>query len=556
MSLRENATTCAGCFSAATHRLHPRSLSVTGLPISQMQATFGLTGGGCDVVDWACAADKLNEPSQRAPSSATERIASLYWRLSKYWLFVALLALYLTYLGRVGFLAPDEPRYASIGREMAHSGDWVTPRLDGTPWFEKSPLLYWMTAAGNKAGLSDEWAARLPLALLSLAFLWFFHGTLAREFSPRVALIATGILSTSAGWAAYSFVAVTDLPMSAALGAAMLIALFGPSAIPSRAREQALQGLACGALLGLAVLAKGFPPLLLMAPAFLIARQKRLAMIAGCLLVAAPWYVLCAVRNPGVFWNEFFWRHQVARYLTPTFEHVQPFWFYVPVLLAGLFPWTPLAALLFHPKTYEDPRIRFLAFWLVLALAFFSYPQTKLPGYVLPLLPALAVVLAVALDKAPGGTKGQAWWIASCVLMLIAVPVIAPILPEALLSGISRVRFSFALGWPFALAAGGVFWLAWTGRREWAVLAAAVTAIGALAYVKVTTFPVLDQQDSVRAFWRANSTQAEGACMDHLAPAFMYQMNYYAGHALPECGDQAKRIVVIGGKLQVIEVRE
>ena len=119
--------------------------------------------------------------------------------MSKYWLLVPLLVVYLSSLGRVGFLGPDEPRYASIGREMAHSGDWVTPRLDGSPWFEKPPLLYWMTGAANKLHLADEWAARLPLVLMSLAFLWFFHRTLAREFSPRVALAATGILATSAG---------------------------------------------------------------------------------------------------------------------------------------------------------------------------------------------------------------------------------------------------------------------------------------------------------------------------------------------------------------------
>jgi 4-amino-4-deoxy-L-arabinose transferase-like glycosyltransferase len=381
--------------------------------------------------------------------------------------------------------------------------------------------------------------------------LLFFHATLAREFSPRVALTATAILSTSAGWAAYSFVAVTDLPMSAALGAAMLIALFGPSAFPSRAREQVFQGFLSGALLGLAILAKGFGPLLLMLPAFLIARQKRLAMIAGCALIAAPWYVLCALRNPGVFWNEFFWRHQVERYLHPTFEHVQPFWFYVPVLLAGLFPWTPLAALLLRPKTYDDPRVRFLAFWLVVALAFFSYPQTKLPGYVLPLLPALAIVLAVALDKAPG----TAWWIGSSVLLLAAVPTIASILPDAVLSGITKVHFSFAFGWPFALAAGGVFWLAWKGSREWAVLAAALVTIGALAYLKVATFPVLDQRASVRAFWRANAAQSEGACLNNLPPPWIYQLNYYAGRALPECGTQSRRIMVIGGKLQVMQVQ-
>src|SRR6202795_5118450 len=110
---------------------------------------------------------------------------------------------------------------------MARAGDWITPRLNGQPWFEKPPLTYWMTALGHLVHLPDEWAARLPEALMSVAFLVFFYVTLAREFSPRMALTATAILATSAGWLAYSFAALTDLPMSAALGAAMLVAISG-----------------------------------------------------------------------------------------------------------------------------------------------------------------------------------------------------------------------------------------------------------------------------------------------------------------------------------------
>ncbi len=169
--------------------------------------------------------------------------------LSRSWLIVPLLILYLLDLGGVGFLGPDEPRYASIGREMARSHDFVTPRLGGEAWFEKPPLLYWMIALGRMAHLPDEWAARLPVTLASIAFLVFFFGIVMREFTPRAAIAATTILATSAGWLAYSFVAVTDLPMSAALAAAMLIAMLDTR------REQ---GYVAGALLGLAVLAKGF----------------------------------------------------------------------------------------------------------------------------------------------------------------------------------------------------------------------------------------------------------------------------------------------------------
>jgi len=483
--------------------------------------------------------------------------------LSKYWLLVPLLVVYLSSLGRVGFLGPDEPRYASIGREMARSGDWVTPRLDGSPWFEKSPLLYWMTGAGHKLHLAfsgnDEWAARLPLALASLAFLWFFHRTLAREFSPRLALAATGILATSAGWVAYTFVSVTDLPMSAALGAAMLIGVFGPSAIPSRARQSTVLGIWAGVFLGLAVLAKGFVPLVLIAPVLLVARRMRLAMLASCVVVAAPWYVLCYVRNGPVFWDEFFWKHHVDRFLHPTLDHPQPFWYYVPVLLAGLFPWTFLAGLLFRPKTYQDARIRFLVLWLAFGLVFFSAAQNKLPGYVLPLLPALAIILAFALDKTPAA----GWWMGGCVVLLIAVPAIASYLPDALLSGGSSAHFSvarLALGWPFALAAAAVFWLAWIGKNEpgkrgQAIIVATLASLGAIAYFKFAALPVLDQRYSVRAFWRTHAQQLEAAdiCVKNVRRDWTYGLNYYAGRPLPACSGTQLQVVVRNGQLQLIQ---
>jgi len=248
-----------------------------------------------------------------------------------------------------------------------------------------------MTATGNLLGLSDEWAARLPVALAGIAFLMFFYHTLEREFSRRVALYATAILGTSAGWASLSFAAVTDLPMSAALGAAMLIGLFGPSAYrgAQRGREpnQFVQGLIAGTLLGLAILAKGLVPLVLMAPVFLVCRGKRLGMIAAAIVVAAPWYAFVSIRYGAVFWDDFFWRQYVLRIYSSVLEHEQPFWYYLPVFLAGLFPWTPLIAVVGWRQSLDDVRVRFLVFWVIGVLILFSIPLNKLPAYVLPALP-------------------------------------------------------------------------------------------------------------------------------------------------------------------------
>jgi 4-amino-4-deoxy-L-arabinose transferase-like glycosyltransferase len=465
--------------------------------------------------------------------------------LPRSWLIFPLLFLYLLNLGTTGFLGPDEPRYASIGREMARSHDFVTPRLAGPngnePWFEKPPLLYWSTAIGRIIlRLPDEWAARLPVALMSLAFLWFFFGVLEREFSQRTAVAATSILATSVGWMAYSFAAVTDLPMTAALGAAMLIALFD-TRLDTFHRQRTNPGYWAGALLGLAMLAKGFVPVVLFAPLFLVARRKRLTMIAGCIVVAAPWYVWCWARNGSAFWHEFFWKHHVQRFLTPLLEHVQPWWFFLPVILLGLFPWTPLAALLLRGKTYDDVRVRSLALWLVYALLFFSVARNKLPGYVLPLMPPLAIVLAVGLEKTGSAMK---WWIAACTLPMLLLPGIATSLPNALLFGVKHASVSLRPSLPFLIGVPVVvvvaWWLAWKNNSAFAIAVAAMGMIVGVVYLKGRTFRELDARVSARSFERDNlgAIQRGETCIgDEVRRDWQYQLNYYSdmGRALPMC---------------------
>jgi 4-amino-4-deoxy-L-arabinose transferase-like glycosyltransferase len=461
--------------------------------------------------------------------------------LPRSWLLVPLLILYLFDLGRVGFLGPDEPRYASIGREMARSRDLITPRLDGQPWFEKPPLLYWMTAMGRALRLPDEWASRLPVVLMSIAFLVFFFQTIQREFSDRVAITAATILATCAGWIAFSFAAVTDLPMTATFAAAMLIAIF---------ETRSERGYWAGALLGLSILAKGLVPVALFAPTFLIARGKRLTMLAGCIAVAAPWYLACGLRNGSAFWQDLIWKQHFERYFTPALQHVQHFWYYGPILLAGLFPWTPLVALLARRKTYDDVRVRFLGAWFVYALVFLSISQNKLPGYVLPLLPALAVMLAAGLEKTGPHLK---WWLSASALMLIGLPAIVAALPDALLSGIRRAPVVFTPALPFVAVAGLVWWLAWRERTILAVLATGLAVAASVVYVKVKTFPVLDDRVSVRAFWRTNSVQAGAACVDPgVRRELVYGLNYYASHPFAECSAESQpRIVIRGDRLTI-----
>ena len=408
----------------------------------------------------------------------------MFSSVQKRWalLLVGAAALYFLYffgLTRTGLVGPDEPRYAAVGRAMAESGDWVTPRLWGEPWFEKPALLYWMTAVGFKAGLDLDLAPRLPVAIASVAFLIFFFVVLRREFGDRAGFYATTILATSAGWLAFSRVAVTDLPMSAAFAGAMIAVMSGRGRILA------------GVLLGAAVLAKGLVPLALFLPALWFWRKRvpdLLVLLAAAIVVAAPWYVLVTLRNGPPFLEDFFWKQHFARYLTGALQHERPFWFYVPVLVAGFFPWTPLLWFLFEKRIYKDARATFLLAWLAWGFLFFSVSRNKLPGYLLPLLPAVAALIGIAIAEAKPRSIKIACLLGACAALLILTPMIGEVLPPALASGLSHLDMFvvFVSGnwvYPVLLIAFVCVFLEWKGRREWAITAIAlVTTIAVMRF--------------------------------------------------------------------------
>src|SRR5882724_5685209 len=330
--------------------------------------------------------------------------------------------IYLYNLTATGLLGPDEPRYAFVAREMARSGDWITPRLWSAPWFEKPALLYWLQGAAFQLGLSPDLAPRLPIALLALAFLAFYWWTLSREFGCRAAWIATLILGTSGMWVGYSQAGVTDIPLTVTYSAAMLLAL------PWVAKRDTRYLPAAAGLFGLAVLAKGLVPFALAAPLILgryVRDWLRLRVVLPFLVVAVPWYLLCYLRNGWEFLNQLIVVQHFSRITSTALMHGQPWWYYFPIALAALLPWTPLAVLLFTRETLRDRRRRFLLIWVVAVLVLFSIPINKLPGYILPALPAAAALIAVRLDEGPSAR----WHLAACGLLPVAFPIAAQVLP-------------------------------------------------------------------------------------------------------------------------------
>ncbi len=444
--------------------------------------------------------------------------------------------LYLGDLTGMGLVSADEPRYADIGRAMARTGDWITPRLWGRPWFEKPALLYWMTASGFRLGLGPELAPRLPIALLSLGFLAFFWWRLHIEWGARVASFAAAMLATSAGWLAYSHVAVTDLPLAAFFSAAVLLSL------PWIARRELALLPAAAACLGLATLAKGLVPLVLFVPVFALGwKNLREWLRPGPLLAfavcALPWYLLCAIRNGSEFPRVLFVEQTFGRLASTALQHGQPVWFYIPILLLLLYPWFPV--LLFPGRRpslpLRDPRVRMLAAVVIFGFVLFSAMLNKLPGYLLQLMPAAFVLMGIALAQAnrPGAAT------VAPVLLLGALPSIVRILPGALAHGLGSSVIPWRAAIPCVVGAGIVAGLLASIARKYAFGAAAILAGCGFLWFQFTAFPRIDRAASARPLWLASHPQ----CAPPLNRSVLYGLYYYSGGTIPACSVPGRGIL-------------
>lgn len=456
-------------------------------------------------------------------------------------LIAGLGAAYVHGLTSVGLLGPDEPRYASIGREMAVSGDWVTPRLWGSPWFEKPALLYWLTAAAHRAGMGDDLSPRLPVTLMSLAYLVLQFLVLRRLDGERVAWMATLVLGTTAGWSAFSQIGVTDLPLAAAFNGCLLLGIL----FVETGSRRALAG--CGFCFGLALLAKGLVPGVLVLPLLFFAWRRWRAWwlaVAMALLVAAPWYGAMMSIHGRVFFDDFILRHHFSRFATSELQHEQPFWFYLPVLVAALFPW-PTTLVLMGKGIWQERRHRVLLATFGFGLLFFSMSTNKLPGYVLPLLPSLCILIAVGMERASWARRP----LALAAFLLGLCPVVATILPESLMFGLTRANLG-EVHWEyfgFVLPLVAAVWLLETyGRRVTAVAVVAGGAAAGLMFIKLSAAPVLDELVSSRGLSRRIAGLGERVCVESLHRNLRYGLNYYTVPPLPDCvADAAARVQIV-----------
>ena len=327
-------------------------------------------------------------------------------------------------LGAFGLVGADEPRYAQVGREMLERSDWVTPTLQGKAWLEKPPLYYWEAMLAFRiAGVSD-WAARLPAAfdaVLLIAAIYFF----LRRFRPGSEFDGALIAASCAGVVGFARAAATDMPLTTCFAIAML----GWYAWYERGSRIYLA--AFYFFLALGTLAKGpVAPVLgaVIIFLFLAVRRDWRAMlrslwapgIALYLVAALPWYIAVQLRNPE-FFRVFILEHNLARFSTGVYHHPQPFWFYLPVFLLAMMPWTLVLMVAVVERfrlvwsegkeafsSVEDSWTLFLLIWMIVPIVFFSASQSKLPGYIVPAVPAGALLVSECLAGRRGvGEEGK-----------------------------------------------------------------------------------------------------------------------------------------------------
>ena len=316
-------------------------------------------------------------------------------------------------MGNRPFASPDEGRYVEIPREMVVSGDYITPRLDGMKYFEKPPLFYWMQAATIRVAGINETSMRFWIVLFAIlgCLSVFYVG--AKCYSRNIGVTASGILATSLIYYCHSRIILLDLVLSIFL-CGSLWAFFlafvkeNQSKIPKKyliVLMYALSALACMTKGLIGAVLPGFVVFLWMLLTNNWKKLKEILYIPGILVFLAiflPWHILVAQKNHDFLYYYFVVEH-FLRYATKLHFRYQPAWFFIPIIVAGMIPWTGFSLVAFKnlvKKSFDkNSEHIFLACWIFGIFGFFSFSHSKLIPYILPIVPPIALITALFIEK-------------------------------------------------------------------------------------------------------------------------------------------------------------
>jgi 4-amino-4-deoxy-L-arabinose transferase-like glycosyltransferase len=440
---------------------------------------------------------------------------------------------------------PDEGRYAEIPREMVLSGDWVTPRLNDLKYFEKPPLQYWATAAAFRVFGESHWAARWWPATTSFGCMLLMFWAGRRLFGEEIGLAAAAALGGCTGFVINAHVNTLDAGLAAFLTVGLIGFLLAqrPGATPTENRNWML---VVWAAMALAVVNKGLIGVVLpgavLAIYLLIERDWRLLSrlhfgkgLALFLLIAVPWFVAVSLANDE-FARFFFIHEHFARFFTKVHHREGAWWYFIPILLFGAMPWLPFIAVQLRdgwrregePGTLQSRRL--LLIWAAFIFLFFSVSGSKLPSYILPVFPALALFAAMEMQRmAPATLSHFAWGLAATGGVLLLVVLV----------GGGRIAHMFAKeSSPFEIVRNVVPWIgasifvftagavvaAWLFRRCGRSIGIVALALGSLGagILALDGYDELSRLSS--SYYLVREIEARQGSFDRILPFYSVQM--------------------------------
>jgi 4-amino-4-deoxy-L-arabinose transferase-like glycosyltransferase len=319
-----------------------------------------------------------------------------------FWLIAIISCMIVFYnLGGIPLLDPDEPVYAQTPKEMLLFHDFTSPRIYGHFWYDKPPMYYWLVAGAFKIFGVNEFAARVPSAVLAVLCVLTVYWYARKMFSERAAILSSLILITSIEYFYLAKAAVTDITLTCFLTLCLL-------AFMRRSYYSAY------VFAGLAVLTKGpvgllFPGTIILLYFLATNNLKKLLqikMISGLLLfsaVAVPWYWIMYHLHGNAFLDTFIGFNNITRFTSPEHPEGVLWYYYIPVLILGFFPWTAILAQSVWASLTRSNRdfypLLFLNIWAAFIFIFFTISRTKLVSYILPMYPPLAMIAGWYLDS-------------------------------------------------------------------------------------------------------------------------------------------------------------
>lgn len=445
-------------------------------------------------------------------------------------LFVAGLITF-SHLGSLPLFDPDEPVYAETAWEMLQSQDFISPRIYGDFWYDKPPMYYWLVAGSFKLFGVGEFAARFPSALLAVigAIVVYLSGR--KLFNDRAGLLSALILTTSLEYFYLSNAAVTDMTLTFFLTAALLSFLhkhyymfYGWIALAVMTKGP-VGIVLCGGIVGLYLLCTGNLGLF-----------KRIKVYRGLTLfavIALPWYLMMFYYHGMDFVDTFLGFHNITRFLQPEHSSGTLWYYYIPVLIFGFFPWTPFMIQAVCAALRENGQNRnhsiFLVIWATVIFLFFTLSQTKLISYILPMYPPLALLVGWYFDKVWREKDYRVLkWFAGNLTLLVTILELA--LFYAGKEVTSKLFFPVQVtAVMFILVAAVVWWMSYRQNFRGIFCANVISMLAFITILMTQLFPAVVPVFSAKSFVNDFRQHYDGKSPVYVANFYRPSFIFYSG---------------------------